>query len=248
MAAAERGVRVRLLLDDNNTAGLDEPLAALDSHPNIEVRLFNPFANRHLRIGDFVTDFARVNRRMHNKSFTADNQATIVGGRNVGDEYFGADSPVAFADLDVLAAGSVVRDVSAGFDALLEQRIGLASVGTDSSIAGRRAGERPMGEPTRRRAGRALHGSRARDAAAAAVARQRAATAMGSCAQSCRTIRPRCCDPPERDELHMLPRLEAAFGKPARELDLISPYFVPTSGRHRGARSRSPHAGSGCAC
>jgi len=115
-AAAERGVRVRLLLDDNNIAGLDSTLAALDSHPNIEVRLFNPFVFRRLRQLSYLTDFSRANRRMHNKSFTADNQATIIGGRNVGDEYFGATDGVLFADLDVIAIGPVVDDVSKDFD------------------------------------------------------------------------------------------------------------------------------------
>ena len=115
-AAAERGVRVRLLLDDNNTAELDVVLAALDAHPNIEVRLFNPFASRSRRLLGHLTDFSRLNRRMHNKSFTADSQATIVGGRNVGDEYFDATDGVLFADLDVLAVGPVVRDVAADFD------------------------------------------------------------------------------------------------------------------------------------
>ncbi|HSB98561.1 MAG TPA: phospholipase D-like domain-containing protein, partial [Burkholderiaceae bacterium] len=107
--AAERGVRVRLLLDDNNTSGLDATLAMLEAHPKIEVRLFNPFANRSSRLLDYATDFSRLNRRMHNKSFTVDNQATIVGGRNVGDEYFGASEAMEFADLDVIAAGAVVR-------------------------------------------------------------------------------------------------------------------------------------------
>ncbi len=115
-AAADRGVRVRLLLDDNNTAGLDPLLAALAAHPHIEVRLFNPFQFRQERALDFLIDFARLNRRMHNKSFTADNQATIVGGRNIGDEYFGAGNGVLFSDLDVLAVGPVVRDVSRNFD------------------------------------------------------------------------------------------------------------------------------------
>src|SRR5262249_51319734 len=86
--AAQRGVRVRILLDDANTEGLDQLIAALDSHPNIEVRLYNPLMQRNARLLNFVTDFARVNRRMHNKSFTADNQVAIVGGRNIGNEYF----------------------------------------------------------------------------------------------------------------------------------------------------------------
>src|SRR5438874_4495800 len=114
--AADRGVRVRLLLDDNNTAGLDHWIAALDAHPNIEVRLFNPFRHRRWRIVDYLTDFGRVNRRMHNKSFTADNQVTIIGGRNVGDEYFGAGRDVLFVDLDVLAIGPVVNDVANDFE------------------------------------------------------------------------------------------------------------------------------------
>jgi putative cardiolipin synthase len=115
--AADRGVRVRLLLDDNNTSALDATLSALDAHPNIEVRLFNPFATRRVRALGYLTDFSRLNRRMHNKSFTADSQATIVGGRNVGDEYFGASTESAmFVDLDVLAVGPVVRQVSDDFD------------------------------------------------------------------------------------------------------------------------------------
>ena len=114
--AADRGVRVRLLLDDNGTAGLDTALAVLNTHPNIEVRLFNPFMHRRWRALGFLTDFWRLNRRMHNKSFTADNQATIIGGRNVGDEYFGAGQGVSFIDLDVLAIGPVVNDVSEDFD------------------------------------------------------------------------------------------------------------------------------------
>jgi putative cardiolipin synthase len=114
--AAARGVRVRLLLDDNGIAGLDVTLAALDAHPNIEERLFNPFPSRTLRWTGYLTDFSRLNRRMHNKSFTADNQASIVGGRNVGDEYFDAAEGSVFVDLDVLAVGPVVREVSRDFD------------------------------------------------------------------------------------------------------------------------------------
>ena len=115
--AAGRGVRVRLLLDDLNTAGLDALLAALDAHPNIEVRLFNPLRIRWPRWVGYVTDFSRLNRRMHNKSFTADRQATIIGGRNVGDEYFDAEEEgLTFVDLDLLAVGRVVRDVAEDFE------------------------------------------------------------------------------------------------------------------------------------
>ena len=114
--AADRGVRVRLLLDDGGTSGLDAMLAALAQHPRIEVRLFNPFVVRNPKPLGYLTDFDRANRRMHNKSFTSDNQATIVGGRNIGDEYFGATDGVLFSDLDVLAIGPIVADVSQDFD------------------------------------------------------------------------------------------------------------------------------------
>jgi len=115
-SAAARGVRVRLLLDDNNTAGLDPVLAELDRDPNIEVRLFNPFGARSWRSLGYLTDFSRLNRRMHNKSFTADNQATIVGGRNIGDEYFDAAGDLLFVDVDVVTIGPVVPAVSHDFD------------------------------------------------------------------------------------------------------------------------------------
>lgn len=116
MEAADRGVRVRLLLDDMNTSGMDPILRAADAHPNLDIRLFNPFVYRSARWYGFMTDFSRLNRRMHNKSFTADNMISVVGGRNVGDEYFGATEDVAFSDLDVMVAGEVVQEVSADFD------------------------------------------------------------------------------------------------------------------------------------
>ncbi|MDW8846641.1 phospholipase D family protein [Erwinia sp. MMLR14_017] len=116
LEAADRGVQVRLLLDDNNTMGLDETLSQLSKHKNIQIRLFNPFSFRTLRALGYLTDFARLNRRMHNKSFTVDGEATIVGGRNVGDEYFGAGEAPLFSDLDVLAIGPVVGEVEKDFE------------------------------------------------------------------------------------------------------------------------------------
>jgi putative cardiolipin synthase len=114
--AADRGVRVRVLLDDIGTAPDDFALLVLDHHPNIEVRLFNPVAAREARGLGTIAEFGRINRRMHNKSFTADNQATIIGGRNVGDEYYNARPDLEFGDLDVLGVGPVVREVSEAFD------------------------------------------------------------------------------------------------------------------------------------
>ena len=120
LKAADRGVRVRLLLDDIQTKGYDAGLAALDSHPHFEVRVFNPFNARGSRLSVF--DFERVNRRMHNKSFTVDNQLTIIGGRNIAAEYFAARDDVNFGDVDVLAVGPVVRDVSQMFDTYWNHR------------------------------------------------------------------------------------------------------------------------------
>ncbi|WP_022704987.1 phospholipase D family protein [Pseudorhodobacter ferrugineus] len=114
--AANRGVRVRLLLDDSGTTGLDPELAALNAHPNIEVRLYNPFNLRRFKRLSHLFDFFRLNRRMHNKSFTVDGHATIMGGRNVGNEYYGTGNSVLFFDLDVLAIGAIVSEVSADFD------------------------------------------------------------------------------------------------------------------------------------
>lgn len=117
LRAADRGVRVRLLVDDIFTGGYDAGMAGLDSHPNFEIRIFNPFARRSARFMDGITSFSRINRRMHNKSFTVDNQVTLIGGRNIADEYFGAREDAKFGDLDVLAIGPIVQDVSNMFDA-----------------------------------------------------------------------------------------------------------------------------------
>ena len=114
--AADRGVRVRLLVDDMDLAGRDLGAAALDSHPNMEVRIFNPFSRKTARTLQFVTRLGSVTRRMHNKSFSVDNQVTILGGRNIGNEYFEADPDLAFADLDVMTIGPAVEEVSVSFD------------------------------------------------------------------------------------------------------------------------------------
>ncbi len=115
-AAADRGVRVRLLMDDALTQEVDAGLLSLDDHDNIEVRVFNPFPRRRSRLISFIANFNILNRRMHNKSFTVDNQVTIVGGRNIADEYFQSGGESEFIDEDLLAIGPVVDDVSDGFD------------------------------------------------------------------------------------------------------------------------------------
>lgn len=116
MDAADRGVRVRILIDDIGRQVEDSNLALLSSHENIEVRVFNPFAQRSGVKTDFVFDLGRVERRMHNKSFIVDNSSAIIGGRNIGNEYFTAPSESTFIDLDVLVVGPVVDEISASFD------------------------------------------------------------------------------------------------------------------------------------
>lgn len=116
LAAADRGVRVRVLLDDYASTADDRGLLALDGHPNVEVRLFNPIALRSNKTLGLLFDSSRANRRMHNKSFNADNQVAIVGGRNIADEYFEVADDSNMADLDVVSVGPVVRDVGQSFD------------------------------------------------------------------------------------------------------------------------------------
>jgi cardiolipin synthase C len=124
---ADRGVRIRLLVDDitallqdATTVKLrDHGAALLDSHPNIELRLFNPWSRRGLasRAGEAATDMQRLNQRMHHKVLIADNRAAIIGGRNIGDEYFGLNEDFNFHDLDVIGIGPIAREASAVFDA-----------------------------------------------------------------------------------------------------------------------------------
>jgi len=115
--AADRGVRVRVLLDDFSVdEEIETILYAMDQHENIEVQLFNPFFSRTSRGLELVTDSTRINRRMHNKSFTVDNQVTVIGGRNIGNEYFSADEKSNFRDIDVMAVGPAVHEVSKQFD------------------------------------------------------------------------------------------------------------------------------------
>lgn len=226
-AAAGRGVRVRLLLDDNNTSGLDAILAQLDVHRNIEVRLFNPFPMRRARLLGYVTDFARLNRRMHNKSFTIDGQATIVGGRNIGDEYFGAAGEVLFSDLDILAIGPIVQAVSDDFDRYWNSAsaypLNLIVTTPDPGLAAALDRDAAAIEqaPAARDYQRAIRES---TFVAELVARhlpfEWAVTRLVS-------------DDPAKaldratPQSRVGPQLKQSIGEPARELDLVSPYFVP---------------------
>ncbi len=121
--AANRGVKIRLLIDDIHLSNETTLLKDLAAHPNVEVRVFNPF-NRHIsRYPQFVFKLGKITRRMHDKSLTIDNQISIVGGRNIADEYFHQQKEVRFGDMDVAFIGPRVRDVSLSFDRFWNSRL-----------------------------------------------------------------------------------------------------------------------------
>ncbi len=226
--AAQRGVRVRLLLDDNGIPGLDDQLALLNARPNVEVRLFNPFPFRAFKPLGFVTDFKRVNRRMHNKSFTVDGQVTVVGGRNIGDEYFGATQGIEFADLDLMLAGPIVDEVSRDFDRYwssasaypLEKLVGLP-------------GEQQQAQLQSVRQAR-LETEQAHAYYHTAHQSQLVeALHEGRLSLQWMPVRMVSDDPAKaldraEPETLLLARLQEVLDRPVRSVDLVSPYFVPT--------------------
>ena len=222
--AADRGVRVRLLLDDNGIAGLDEELAGLMAHDNVEVRLFNPFALRRPKWANYLFDPLRLNRRMHNKSFTVDGAVTVVGGRNVGDEYFAAGTAGDYFDLDVMAAGAVVGEVAAQFDAYWASgpvHDAAAIVGPGAAAAldeGVRAARAdPRHEAYReavRRTGFVaafVDGTLEMEPVAIALVADDPAKGMGEAS---------------RKGL-LVGQLDALLGRPEAHVELVSAYFVP---------------------
>ena len=226
-SAAGRGVRVRLLLDDNNTAGMDATLAALDADPLIEVRLFNPFSLRGSRMLGYLGDFSRLNRRMHNKSFTADNQATIIGGRNVGDEYFDAAGDMLFADLDVLAVGPVVDAVSRDFDRYWNSRSAYPV-----HLLSPAAGPQALAALSRESARNAQAGD-----AQAYLAAVRDSPFFNKLVERSLPLiwapAALLSDDPDKvlgavaEQSKVAWKLTEAMGTPSRQIDLVSPYFVP---------------------
>jgi putative cardiolipin synthase len=225
--AADRGVRIRMLLDDLGTMPSDEVLLAIDSHPKIEVRMFNPVALRSPRVLGIVADFRRVNRRMHNKSFIADGQVAIVGGRNIGDEYFDAHETANFADLDVAVIGPVVKETSEAFDLYWNHRasIPMAVLSrkhmTPEKLAARRAEFAVIDAEVKDSA----YGKRARDGEFARQFRSRSVDYSWGRASI-------LSDHPDKvlgtaTDTHMSPKLREAVGATKRELFLVSPYFVP---------------------
>lgn len=228
--AAERGVRVRLLLDDANTSGLDSTIATLDAHPNIEVRLYNPFTHRGSRTIGYLTDFARLNRRMHNKSFTVDNQLSVIGGRNIANEYFGAGSGIGFADLDVLAVGPAVRDISKEFDVYWNSASAYPAAGFVGAPG-------PDAVAMLQEKFAATHADPVTVEYLAAVERAPLLAELrdGQLTFAWSTPHVVYDDPAktlgaERAELLLFTKLVETMGRPEKSFDLVSPYFVPGAG------------------
>ena len=228
LKAADRGVRVRVLLDDLGTNADDQVLLALSSHPNLKIRLFNPVASRHFKSLGSLMEFSRVDRRMHNKAMIADNEAAILGGRNIGDEYFGASSELAMGDLDVLVHGPIVRKASDAFDEFWNSQ-------SSYSI------EQLMGHPadpsalTDYRAKLDEYVKAEHDSPYVVQARQRMATVLdaGNSGFSWGKATLLYDDPskitrdPTDPQGHLMTRFAALNLKPTREMLIISPYFVP---------------------
>ncbi|WP_299656137.1 phospholipase D family protein [uncultured Jannaschia sp.] len=221
--AARRGVRVRLLLDDNGIPGLDPFLAALDAEDNFEVRLFNPSTVRSPKLAGYAFDFFRMNRRMHNKSLVVDGAAAIVGGRNIGDEYFRVGSDAFYVDMDVLATGVVVSETATVFDAYWNS---LSVHGVDAIIGG-------TGDP----AGFAARLAQVRadpdtETLLADLRTSAEAFAAGDAPLEWTDVQLIADDPVKgqgiatRDQL-MISRLTEVLGGVEWRLDLVSAYFVP---------------------
>ena len=230
LQAAERGVRVRLLLDDLDTEGKDAGLLRLDTHPNIEVRLYNAFGYRGSRGLGFASDLRRLNYRMHNKSLTADNLVTIVGGRNIGNEYFDASEDTAFSDLDVIAVGPLVADVSNMFDLYWNSEMVVPVVAftgahdlTGEALRDARVRfEANINEELASPYIRAVHESKILDE----LRLSRMTFKWGS-AQLIYDD-PSKMDHKEISEAtHMAPQLAPLFANAQNEVQVVSPYFVP---------------------
>ncbi len=229
ITAADRGVRVRLLVDDMAIPDGDLGAILLDQHPNLEIRIFNPFSRNTSRISQFATRFGSVTRRMHNKSFTADNQFTIVGGRNIGDEYFEANPELAFGDLDVLAVGPVVLRISASFDEYWNHALAYPirtlasnSVTPEKAANANKRFEQALAAQESSQYRRAMETS-----ALADKLRKEEMTYYWGNAQVVHDSPDKISEDRDRKDLHLAPQLKTHFDNVDDELIIFSPYFVP---------------------
>ncbi|MFH1981013.1 MAG: phospholipase D family protein [Pseudomonadota bacterium] len=227
--AADRGVRVRLLVDDMDLGGRDLGATLLDSHPNMEVRLFNPFSRNTGRVTQFVSRLGSVTRRMHNKSFTVDNQATILGGRNIGDEYFEANPDLMFGDLDVLAVGPAAKDVSASFDRYWNDSLAYPA----TLLAGGTPSAKEVAEKTAAFKEKiaeyenSVYIEALKNSDLANQLRKNLLTFSWGTADVVSDSPEKLSTDRNRTEYHLAPKLEPYFAGITRELIIFSPYFVP---------------------
>lgn len=229
LRAADRGVRVRLLLDDLGTMPSDATLLTIDSHPNIEVRMFNPVALRSPRMLGMVADFGRINKRMHNKSFTADGHASIIGGRNIGDEYFEARSEMNFADLDVVVIGPVVKEVSDQFDLYWNNKssIPIAALARQNTTPEQFTAQRAALAAHHETAKASEYAQSLRDSEIARQIRNRSLTYDWGKATIIEDHPDKVATSASETETHLAPQLREVVAKTKNELFLVSPYFVP---------------------
>jgi putative cardiolipin synthase len=229
LRAADRGVRVRLLLDDIGTMPSDEVLLAIDSHPNIEVRMFNPASLRSPRLLGIVGDIGRMNKRMHNKSFTADGEVSIVGGRNIGDEYFDAHAEANFADLDVAIVGPVVKEVSNEFDLYWNHRaaIPVAALSHQDTTPDEFAVRRAELVAHRETEAESPYAESVRESDLARQLRRRNVSFTWGRATIVSDNPDKVLTGSAKADTLLAPRLREVVDRTSRELFLVSPYFVP---------------------
>jgi phosphatidylserine/phosphatidylglycerophosphate/cardiolipin synthase-like enzyme len=235
--AADRGVRVRVLVDDLNTAGEDRRFMHLGAHANIEVRVFNPFPGGRFatwtRFLASASDIPRINHRMHNKLFVADNALAITGGRNIGDQYFTLDQHNNFIDLDVVAAGAIVPQLSASFDAFWNSKYAypIASVASSTSAPETRAEPPRDNHAADAAAAAAADGDT--DAAAGAnwLARDLAAKALEFSWVPATVLADRpakiASETSPDEEVTIANDIATLMRSAKQELIVISPYFIP---------------------
>ena len=225
--AAERGVRVRLLVDDNGIAEVEPWLTAIDQHNNIEVRIFNPFVIRTPKWLSFAVDFSRANRRMHNKVFIADNSVAIAGGRNIGDEYFGASDDVQFADLDVIMAGHVVNEASQQFDSywnsVLAQPVSRVLPAAERDLSALQQAIATINS----KASSTKYLNALRESALIRQLKARELAFLWAPVTMAADDPVKIKGKAKKEQL-MLAQLNRVIGEPQQEMDIISPYFVPT--------------------
>jgi putative cardiolipin synthase len=220
--AADRGVRVRVLVDDLNTAGQDPRLLRLGEHANVEVRVFNPFPGGRFatwtRFVASANDIRRINHRMHNKLFVADNALAITGGRNIGDEYFTRDQHNNFIDLDVVAAGAIVPELSASFDAFWNSKYAypIASVASPG-------GDEPAASPPLPDDGLAVNADRLERELNSGTVRL---TWVPATVLADRPAKIASENSPD-EEVTIANDLSTLMRSAKQELIVISPYFVP---------------------